>query len=356
MNQSPHPFDLEIQDFDFYRLIIDARSPREYAVDHIPGSKNLYVVDDDGYSQVGTLHRSDTHLAYQLGVAASLQNISRWIASDILALEKKDKILVYCFRGGKRSKLWADNLRTIGYQVDVLRGGWKAYRRWVIASLEVLPRLLDFRVLSGPTGSGKTRILKTLEDAGEQTIDLEGLAKHRGSLIGGLPNTSQPTQKTFDTLLLAKLREFTSDRPVWIEAESKKIGDVQLPASLMEAMEHAKVIQIEASLEVRLQVWMEDFPHFASDPMLLMPKLEHLKPLVGSKKVEQWGVYAAQGLHEALFTDLMVSHYDPAYQKSNERLFKKNEQAPAVHLFSLSTESLASVAGQLMSAEAKDQS
>jgi tRNA 2-selenouridine synthase len=198
--------------------------------------------------------------------------------------------------------------------------------------------------------------LKTLEDAGEQTIDLEGLAKHRGSLIGGLPNTSQPTQKTFDTLLLAKLREFTSDRPVWIEAESKKIGDVQLPASLMEAMEHAKVIQIEASLEVRLQVWMEDFPHFASDPMLLMPKLEHLKPLVGSKKVEQWGVYAAQGLHEALFTDLMVSHYDPAYQKSNERLFKKNEQAPAVHLFSLSTESLASVAGQLMSAEAKDQS
>jgi tRNA 2-selenouridine synthase len=351
MNAYPHPFDLEVQDFGYYSLIIDARSPREYALDHIPGSKNLYVVNDDGYAQVGTIHRSDTHRAYQLGVASSLQNISRWIASDLSALNEKDKILVYCFRGGKRSKLWADNLRTIGYQVDVLQGGWKAYRRWVINALEVTPRLLDFRVLTGPTGSGKTRILKALEDAGEQTLDLEAIANHRGSLIGGVPDVEQPTQKSFDTALLAKLREFTSDRPVWIEAESKKIGEVQLPASLMESMREAKVFQIEASLDVRIEVWEQDFEHFARDPKLLMHKLEHLRPLVGSKKLEQWREYAAQGRHKPLFQDLMVSHYDPAYQRSNSRLFKNFGNISIFRLHSLKSEDVALVADQLKSAE-----
>lgn len=196
-----HPHQMEVQNFSHYALIIDARSPREYAADHIPGAVNLPVVNDAEHAEVGTTHRSDKHGAYLIGVEYSLRNIAAQIRPLISKYGPSDRFLVYCFRGDKRSRLWADNLRTIGFDVDVLAGGWKSYRHWVLAGLESLPRAFSYRVLCGSTGCGKTRLLLELERQGHQVLELEGLARHRGSLLGDLPGQPQPTQRYFDTLL-----------------------------------------------------------------------------------------------------------------------------------------------------------
>lgn len=276
-----HPQQLGVRDFASYALVIDARSPHEYAKDHIPGAVNLPVVDDGEFAEVGIQHKTDKHAAYLVGVEYSLRNIADQIKPLISRFTPQDRFLVYCFRGGKRSRLWADNLRTIGFEVDLLVGGWKNYRRWVRSGSDVLPRAFNYRVLCGPTGCGKTRVLQELQRQGQQVLDLEALAHHRGSLLGDLPGDAQPTQKLFDSALLDAMRKFDLSRTVWVEAESKKIGNLQLPASLFEAMHRSSVVNIDAPMSERVRLWREDYPHFALDPQAMVRKLEPLKPLVG---------------------------------------------------------------------------
>jgi tRNA 2-selenouridine synthase len=310
---------MEVRDFSDYSLVIDARSPHEYAEDHLPSSVNLPVVNDTEYAEVGIKHKDDTHAAYLIGVEYSLRNIAEQIKPLIARYARSDRLLVYCFRGGKRSKLWADNLRTIGFEVDVLRGGWKTYRRWVRASLETLPLQLNYRVLSGPTGSGKTRLLYALKDAGEQIVDLEAIANHRGSLIGAIPGQNQPTQKYFDTLLLDQLRHLNPERPVWLEAESRKIGNLQLPITLFEAMQRATHIQLKVPITERVKLWRQDYPHFAIDPVDMVSKLAPLKPLIGGDELNAWRELSSAGRVDELFERVMVNHYDPCYARSGRR-------------------------------------
>ena len=299
-----HPHQMEVQDFSHYVLIIDARSPREYAADHIPGAVNLPVVNDAEHAEVGTTHRSDKHGAYLIGVEYSLRNIAAQIRPLISKYGPSDRFLVYCFRGGKRSRLWADNLRTIGFDVDVLAGGWKSYRHWVLAGLESLPRAFSYRVLCGSTGCGKTRLLLELERQGHQVLELEGLARHRGSLLGDLPGQPQPTQRYFDTLVLDRLRRFDARRTVWLEAESKKIGKLQLPASLFDSMHRAPVVNVSASIPERIKLWCEDYPHFSRDPVAMVQKLSPLKPIVGGEVLTSWKELAAAGRVEELFESI----------------------------------------------------
>jgi tRNA 2-selenouridine synthase len=345
-----HPFELEIQDFSAYALIIDARSPREYAEDHIPAAVNLPVVENEEYAEVGTVHRMDTHRAYLVGVEHSLRNMADHIASLISRFGRDDRMLVYCFRGGKRSKLWADTLRTIGFKVDVLAGGWKNYRRWVRAGLERLPPAFDYRVLCGSTGCGKTRLLDALAVEGAQTLDLEALAHHRGSLIGSLPGVEQPSQKLFDSLLLDRMRRFETSRPVWIEAESKRIGRVQIPEALHRAMHGGAVIKVEAPMSERVKLWREDYRHLAADPVGMVEQLEPLKPLVGGDELTLWRSLAAERKVDCLFERVMAHHYDPAYRRSSARNFSSFEGAPAVALPSLDADALRAVARQLIAA------
>lgn len=338
-----HPHQLEVQDFSNYSLIIDARSPHEYEEDHIPGAVNLPVVDDVQYAEVGTKHKTDTHAAYLIGVEYSLKNIAAQIKPLISRYTPSDRFLVYCFRGGKRSRLWADNLKTIGFPVDVLSGGWKNYRRWVRASLECLPRVFDYRVLCGPTGCGKTRLLHELRRQGHQVLDLEALANHRGSLLGDLPGIKQPSQKLFDTLVLDEMRKLTPSRPVWLEAESKKIGNLQLPEALYEAMHRSPVINLVAPMDERVRLWREDYPHFAADPVAMVEKLVPLKPLVGKEELSRWQSLAEAGQIDELFERVMVAHYDPCYARSTTRHYGPPVEARTVTLRSLAPEPLASV-------------
>ena len=314
-----HPHQLEVQEWASYAMVIDARSPHEYAEDHIPGAVNLPVVNDAEFAQVGTRHRTDKHAAYLIGVEHALHNIAEQIQPLISKYTPQDRFLVYCFRGGKRSRLWADNLRIIGFEVDVLAGGWKNYRRWVRAGLESLPRSFNYRVLCGPTGCGKTRVLHELARQGHQVLDLEGMARHRGSLLGELPDEPQPTQKLFDTVLLDTLRRLDARRTVWLEAESKKIGNLQLPQSLFDAMHRAPVIHLAAPMAERVRLWREDYPHFAVDLVAMVRKLEPLKSLVGNEVLSHWHSLAATGQIDTLFESVMTQHYDPCYARSTRR-------------------------------------
>ncbi|RJF97060.1 tRNA 2-selenouridine(34) synthase MnmH [Noviherbaspirillum cavernae] len=333
-----------MRDFQSYDLIIDARSPREYEEDHIPGAINLPVVDNDEYAEVGTLHRTDPMAAYQIGVCYSLKNIARHLQQHVAQYNRKSRILVYCFRGGKRSRLWFDALDTIGYRVDRLEGGWKGYRRWVNEQLTIVPRNYRYLVLSGPTGCGKTRLLTALHKAGAQVLDLEDIAVHRGSVIGAVPGREQPTQKLFDSFLLRKFSEFDPAKPIWIEAESKKIGKVQLPDALLESMRDGTTISIDAAMPQRVQLWREDYRHFEEDPLALLTRLAYLRPLIGGQEFAEWQRLAESGQVTELFERLMRNHYDPTYRRSMLRNYPEIDASPKIELDDLSTEALSRVA------------
>jgi tRNA 2-selenouridine synthase len=333
-----------------FDVVIDARSEREFAEDHLPGALNLPVVKNDQYADVGKLYKTDTHEAYLLGVRISLTNISAAIDQSIKEIPRDSRVLVYCFRGGKRSTLWLNALSTIGFDVKRLTGGWKAYRTWVRDTLEILSPQFSFNVLCGPTGSGKTRLLYALNRTGAQVIDLEDLARHRGSLIGHIPDVNQPSQKLFDSYLLQKMRSLDPARPVWIEAESKKIGAVALPKAFFETMHAGKIFRVDAPMARRVELWREDYAHFEEDPEDMLKRLSHLRPLVGGVELEYWHQLASEKKMPELFERLMTHHYDPAYTRSIRKNYT-GQDAKALVLNDLSQTALDKVAHELISAE-----
>lgn len=340
-----------MEELQSYDLIIDARCPREFAEDHIPGAVNLPVVNDEEYAEVGTLHRTDAMGAYQIGVQYSLRNIAQHLSQSVAGYNRRSRILVYCFRGGKRSRLWFDALDVIGYRVEKLKGGWKGYRRWVNDELQSVPGRFRYNVLTGPTGCGKTRLLGALRVAGAQVLDLEELAAHRGSVIGALPGQAQPPQKYFDSLLLRNFSTYHSERPIWVEAESKKIGNVQLPESLLVAMRAGNVFSVETPMTQRVQMWREDYAHFEQDPTLLVTKLQFLRPLVGNAELQHWEALATARAIPELFERLMTAHYDVAYKRSSLRNYPALQSAPVIALDDLSPLALSKVATLLASSE-----
>lgn len=334
-----------------YDLIIDARSPREFEEDHIPGAVNLPVVNNDEYAEVGTLYKSDKHAAYLIGVAHSLRNMADAIDGIIKTVPEQAKIGVYCFRGGKRSQLWANALTTVGYRVERLEGGWKAYRAWVRRQLEELPGRFSYNVLCGPTGCGKTRLLYALQEAGAQVLDLEAIAAHRGSLIGAIPGVSQPPQKLFDSYLVERLLQLDPLRSVWLEAESKKIGEVQLPDALFKRMHTGRCVRLESPIEERVKLWREDYSHWEKDPQALLLRLRYVKSIVGGDRFQAWEQLAAERRIPELFESLMLHHYDPAYGRSTRRNYAQLDNTPVITASSLSAEALAHLAQSLLANE-----
>lgn len=339
--------ELGVDEFCRYSMIIDARTPHEYREDHIPGAVNLPVVSDAEFAEVGIAYSHDPHTAYLVGAEHVSRNIAAHIHDHIAKYAAGDRFLVYCFRGGKRSQAWADTLRNIGFATDVLKGGWKAYRRWVRAGLESLPPLFEYRVLCGPTGCGKTRLLRALDREGNQVLDLEQLASHRGSLLGSVVGEPQSSQKMFDSLLLDKLRRLDTGRPVWVEAESKKVGNLQLPDALFDAMRRTRPLQVTATMSERVLVLREDYPHFVSDPEGMVEKLAPLKPLVGSDELALWRRLAQERRVDELVERLLTAHYDDSYRRSRMRSSSANDPEAEVALSAADPVQLAAVARDL---------
>ena len=317
-----------LADIDRFNCIIDVRTPLEFSEDHLPGAINAPVLSNEERVLVGTMYKQVSPFeATKFGAALVAKNIAHHLQTLFADKPINWKPLIYCWRGGKRSGAMTAWFRLIGWKACQLEGGYKVYRNHVLEELQALPGRFDYRVLAGLTGSGKTRLLRALGEQGAQILDLEDLARHRGSLLGALPGEAQPSQKGFDTRLVQALKQLDQERPVFVEAESKKIGQVQLPVALMAAMAESDCIRVEASMEDRVDFLCEDYATLLDAPDKFKALLSCLVELHGRQIISHWHGLVDAGAKAELFRELIERHYDPAYRRSSVGLFRKLPQA-----------------------------
>ena len=299
--------------------IIDVRAPSEYAEDHIPGAINLPVLSDAERATVGTIYvQQDRFLARKTGAALVARNAAAHLEGPLADRDGSWRPLVYCWRGGQRSGSFASILAQVGWRVDLIEGGYKSYRRLVFDAMYAQPVAHRLILLDGGTGTAKTRLLARLAEAGAQVIDLEGMAAHRGSLLGGRPG-GQPAQKAFESRIAMALARLDPARPVFLEAESNKIGRLIIPPMLWKAMIAADHVVVEAPLAARARYLCSAYADLLADVGLLTGKLALLRAYHGAERVEDWQGMARAGAFEALATELVQHHYDPRYIKAQSR-------------------------------------
>lgn len=327
----------QISNFD---TIIDVRSPSEFAHDHIYGAINCPVLTDDQRTQVGTLYKQNIFEARKLGATYISQNMGKLLQNTFAQYQKSWKPLVYCWRGGMRSGSAVYIMTQIGWRAHQLTGGYKAYRHRTLTQLETLPQTLNFIVVCAPTGSGKSRFLNTLATQGHQVLDLEALAKHRGSLLGLLPGDIQPSQRYFETCLTHQLQQFDPLRPIYIEAESKRIGSITLPQALFQKMHESPCLQLEVPLEERIRFLCEDYHFYIENPQLLIDKIARLAPYRSKTEMQNWYQLIGQGHFPELVRQLLEKHYDPLYWRSMHNHYPQLSYSPRLQLQSLYSQTL----------------
>jgi tRNA 2-selenouridine synthase len=316
-----------------FSSILDARSSDEFDEDHLPEAICTPVLSNAERVTVGTLYKQTSAFdAKKLGAALVARNIAELLQTEFQDKPKDWSPLVYCWRGGNRSSALATILARVGWPTYILEGGYREYRRAVLSSFETLASQFKYQVVAGPTGSGKSQILQTLAASGQQVLDLEDLAKHKGSVLGNLVGQPQPSQKYFDTLIAERLRSFDATRPVFVESESKKVGSCQVPEQLIMAMRNSPCIVIEASTETRVQLLLGEYEHFTTDEANLFKQLDCLTDLHGKKIINDWKALASGGQWNAFVEATLTQHYDPAYYRSMDRNYQQLPQALVVPL------------------------
>jgi len=329
--------------------VLDARSPAEFAEDHIPGAQSFPVLSNEERARVGTIYKQESPFAAKkLGAALVARNIARHVETAFIDKPKAWRPLVYCWRGGKRSGAFAHILREIGWDAKTLEGGYKSYRRHVVEQLAEVPARLRFRVVHGVTGSGKSRLLAALAAAGAQVLDLEDLAAHRGSVLGTLPERAQPSQKMFESLLLKCLSSLDVAKEVFVEGESKKIGQLQVPDALIARMRASECVLLDTASEARVALLLDEYRHFFSDLPVLNAQLDCLVGLHGRERAEEWKALAAAGRWAELVERLLAEHYDPAYRRSAARNFPRLADAPRVRVNAPDAAAFAAAASALL--------
>ena len=332
-----------------FTTVIDARSPAEFALDHIPGAINCPVLDDAQRAIIGTLYKQQgAFAAKRLGAAWVAANLARHLTTTLADRPANWKPLVYCWRGGMRSGSMVTWLRMVGWDAQQLTGGYKAYRHHVVEQLRQRVPQLRLRVVCGATGSAKTRLLHALQAQGAQVLDLEGLACHKGSLLGAVPGVEQPSQKAFETQLLHALEQLDTAQPIFIEGESAKIGRLAVPLELIAQMRSAPVLEVQATPEVRLAFLLRDYAYLGDDVPLLCQRLALLKELQGKETIARWQAWAQAGDFRNLFAGLMALHYDPQYLRSQARNFQQWAQRQSVQASSLSEAGIVDLARQVL--------
>ncbi|OSZ75183.1 tRNA 2-selenouridine(34) synthase MnmH [Hydrogenophaga sp. IBVHS1] len=335
-----------------FDTIIDARTEDEYALDHVPGAVNWPTLNNAERIEIGTLYKQvNPFEARKRGAAMSARNIAAHIEREVLDKPRDWKPLLYCWRGGNRSGALATILSAIGFHVTLIEGGYKSWRAALVDAVPELARGLSYRVVCGPTGSGKTRLLHALAAQGAQVLDLEALACHRSSVLGHIPGLAQPSQKRFDSLIWDALRGFDPARVVYVESESKKVGNVRVPDALMDAMRASPCIDLRLSDEQRVSLLLEDYDFYVKDPAIFCERLQALTELRGKATVSDWVARVQAGQTPAVVLELLTLHYDPMYSQSIDRNFNQFASALPCELRDRSAQALAEAASMLIGSE-----
>ncbi len=304
---------LQAEGFD---TIIDVRSPAEFAEDHVPGAVSIPVLSNEERARVGTIYTQDSPFkARKIGAALVARNAATAIEQHLMDRDGGWRPLVYCWRGGQRSGSFTSILRQIGWRAEVLEGGYQSWRRHVVATLYDSELPFDVLRVEGLTGTAKTDILHRARDLGAQVLDLEGLARHRGSVLGDVQG-EQPAQKGFESRILSVLSEFSPSRRLIVEAESARIGDLRIPPSLWSAMKASDRVAITAAPACRARYLAGQYADLAADVPALTARLDHLRPIAGHAIVDGWLELLTAGRTEDLAHALITEHYDPAYTRA----------------------------------------
>ncbi len=361
-----------------FAAILDARSPGEFAADHLPGATSCPVLSDEQRIRVGTLYKQVSAFeAKKVGAALVARNIADHIEQHFLDKPKSWRPLVYCWRGGKRSGAFVHILREIGWDAHRLDGGYKAWRRHVVAELAELPQRFAFKVISGPTGSAKSRILEALARQGAQVLHLEELAAHKGSVLGRLPGKElagppqeflgppgggsersevfgggtaipQPAQKMFESKLFAALTGFDASHPVYVEAESRRIGVLQVPDAVIAAIRGAPCLRVDARRPARADFLLRDYDYFIARPVWLIEQLGHLRGLQSNETLARWAALIEAGEFRTLVEELLEQHYDPLYQRSQEKNYRDYGDAATFVADDLGPAAIDAIAAQIL--------
>jgi tRNA 2-selenouridine synthase len=335
----------QLAEFD---TLIDARSPAEFIDDQLPGAISCPVLDNEQRIAVGTLYKqASPFTARKLGAVLVARNVADHIEAKFSDQPKEWRPLVYCWRGGQRSGAFTHILREVGWDAARLEGGYRTWRRHVLEQLEQLPGHLHFRVITGPTGSAKSRVLEALARQGEQVLHLEQLAAHKGSVLGELPGIEQPAQRRFESALYAALHDFDPSRPVYVEAESRKIGVLHLPEQLIQRIRAGRCYRIGASLAERVNFLLRDYDYAIADPAWLSHHLGHLHGLHSNETLAHWNQLIHAHDFPALVEALLVKHYDPLYLRSQNTNFSELDSATVIDADSLSDAGIEALAGEI---------
>ena len=296
-----------------YNIIIDVRTPLEFKEDHIPNSINYPVLTNKQRHEIGIEYKENSFLAKKVGASIISSNISKII--NKIKFDKKQKILIYCWRGGLRSLSLYLVLKQIGYDVTLLDGGYKNYRRFVVKFFETSCEKYKFNQIMGVTGVGKTLFIKELSK-NYQVIDFEGLANHKGSILGNIPNKNQPSQKYFETLIYEKLNSFNSKKNIWVEAESIKVGKLSIPSKIWKNMPLGKNVKVISSLEERVRFILKDYKYFTNTPTLMNEALKVLKKIIPKEEFLMIEENLKKKEYFQFVKSLIEYHYDRAYKKT----------------------------------------
>ncbi len=315
------PFeDLGPQTLSLFDDVIDVRSPGEFAEDHLPGAINLPVLNDAERAEVGTIYvQRSRFLARRVGAAIVARNVASHLDGPLSDKPSGYRPLLYCWRGGMRSNAMATILSQIGWRTGVVTGGYKAWRRRVVDALRGEGAAFNLVLLDGQTGTAKSDILGRLAALGVQTLDLEALAAHRGSVFGALSGTAQPPQKLFESGLWSALSRLDPARPIVVEAESARIGALVLPRNLWRSMLTARHVVLCAELEERARYLVQAYTGIAGEHGAIVSAIDRLAPFHSKEQLEAWREMAEAGRYESLAASLMREHYDPLYDRSRKR-------------------------------------
>jgi tRNA 2-selenouridine synthase len=311
-----HFKDLELHHFD---SVIDVRAPSEFAEDHILGSINLPVLSDAERILVGTTYKKESRFkARKIGAALIAKNSAQYLETKLFEKERDWRPLIYCWRGGQRSSSFATILSEIGWRPSLVAGGYKNYRNEVTQLLHKTQLPYRFILISGHTGTAKTEIVNILNEFSLQIIDLEGLANHRGSVFGATA-TKQPSQKLFESRLFTRLQSLDSHKPIILESESNKIGQLAIPSMIWNIMKVSPRIEVTAPLNERAKYLTNTYADLIEDKAQLTQRIEFLTHQHGHRKVCEWKNLATENKFTQLAKDLMFFHYDSRYQNSQQR-------------------------------------